>query len=79
MYQPLSDDLIDMALQRFLALRERTLRKIPSTGEFLVWLRVLALTVGTYPEALDTDLSKLPYLGILLKDHQDLNEVSRTS
>lgn len=78
MYQPLSDAFVDLALQRFLALRERALRKVPSTGEFLVWLRVLALTVGTYPEALDTDLSTLPYLGVLLKDHQDLNEVGRT-
>ncbi len=30
--------------------------------------RVLALAAGTYPERLDEDLSKLPYLGTLLKD-----------
>ena len=71
----LSADFIKLALQRFLALRERSLRKQPATGELLVWLRVLALTVGTYPERLDDDLSRLPYLGVLLKDHQDIEEL----
>lgn len=71
----LSDDFIKLALQRFLALRERSLRKQPATGELLVWLRVLALAVGTYPERLEEDLSKLPYLGALLKDHQDIEEL----
>jgi MoxR-like ATPase len=74
-YAALSPDVVKMAVQRFLALRDRPLRKRPSTGELLVWLRVLALSVGTYPERLDRDLSKLPYLGVLLKDHQDIEEL----
>lgn len=74
-YARLSEDFIKLAMQRFLTLRDRTLRKRPSTGEFLVWLRVLALAVGTYPERLEQDLSKLPYLGVLLKDHQDIEEL----
>jgi len=74
-YAKLSDDFIKLAMQRFLALRDHTLRKRPATGEFLVWLRVLALAVGAYPERLDQDLSKLPYLGVLLKDHQDIEEL----
>ena len=74
-YSALPDSFIELALQRFLALRERSLRKLPATGELLVWLRVLALTVGTYPEQLDQDLSKLPYLGVLIKDHQDREEL----
>lgn len=74
-YGNLSKDFIKMAMQRFLALRDKTLRKQPSTGEFLVWLRVLALTVHTYPERLDQDLSGLPYLGVLLKDHQDMRDL----
>jgi len=78
-FNSLSDELIKMALQRFLALRERSLRKQPATGELLVWLRVLALTVDTYPERLDNDLSKLPYLGVLLKDHQDIEELGERS
>ena len=71
----LNDDFLKMAVQRFLALRERGLRKQPATGELLVWLRVLAMAVGTYPERLYDDLSKLPYLGTLLKDHQDIEEL----
>ena len=74
-FDTLSDSFIDMAMPRFLALWERSLRKQPATGELLVWLRVLALTVGTYPERLDDDLSQLPCLGILLKDRQDIDEV----
>ena len=74
-FDTLSDSFIDMAMLRFLALRERSLRKQPATGELLVWLRFLALTLGTYPARLDDDLSQLPYLGVLLKDRQDIDEV----
>ncbi|MCP4655232.1 MAG: MoxR family ATPase, partial [bacterium] len=76
LYVPLSDDFVKMAVERFLALRDRSLRKRPATGELLVWLRVLALAVGTYPERLDKDLSRLPYVGVLLKDHQDIEELA---
>ena len=72
----LSDDFLALAIQRFLALRERNLRKDPSTGELLVWLRVLSLATGKYPEQLEEDLSKLPYLSTLLKDHQDIEELT---
>ncbi len=76
-HETLSDGFVEMAIQRFLALRERNLRKPPATGELLVWLRVLALAVGTYPEKLDQDLSKLPYLGALLKDHDDIEGLQK--
>ncbi len=72
----LSEDFLKLAMQRFLTLRDQSLRKRPATSEFLVWLQVLALAVGTYPERLDDDLSKLPYLGVLLKDHQDIEDIS---
>ncbi len=68
-------DFIKLALERFLALREHDLHKKPATGELLVWLRVLAAALGAHPRELDRDLSKLPYLGALLKDHQDLDEI----
>jgi MoxR-like ATPase len=74
-FQPLSDDFIRMAIQRFLALRERKMRKLPGTDELLVWMRVLALTIKTSHERLDEDLSRLPYLGVLLKDRQDIDEL----
>ena len=73
----LSPDFINMAMQRFLALRDRNLRKRPATGELILWLRVLGL--GAYSDSmdkLDEDLSELPYLGMLLKDHKDLEELT---
>lgn len=74
-YRQLSDEFLKLAMRRFLALRERNLRKKPATGEFLVWLRVLALTADKEPRQLEEDLAKLPYLGVLLKDHQDIEEL----
>jgi MoxR-like ATPase len=74
-YRQLSDEFLKLAMRRFLALRERNLRKKPATGEFLVWLRVLALAVDKKPTELEEDLAKLPYLGVLLKDHQDIEEL----
>jgi MoxR-like ATPase len=74
-YTNLSEEFMKMALQRFLALRDRGLRKRPATGELLVWLEVLSLAVGANPQRLDEDLSKLPYLGVLLKDHQDIEDL----
>lgn len=74
-YRELDKTFLDMAIQRFLALRQRNLRKRPSTGELLIWLRVMSTALGTKPEALDLNLSKLPFLGALLKDHQDIEEL----
>jgi hypothetical protein len=64
-----------LAIDRFLDLRNSNLRKKPSTAEFLMWLRVLGLNVKDYSEKLDRDLSKLPFLGALIKDHQDLEDL----
>jgi len=64
-----------MAIDRFLALRETVLRKYPATAELLVWLRVLGLNANQYTQGLDDDLSELPYLGALIKDHQDREDL----
>ena len=77
-FPSLSDEFIKLAVRRFLSLRDRNLRKKPATGELLVWLNVLSVAVGAYPEQLERDLSKLPYLGVLLKDHQDIEELGGT-
>ncbi len=74
-YDNLSDGFLELAIERFLALRERDLRKLPATGEVLVWLRVLSLAAGSYPEDLAEDLSQLPFLSTLLKDHKDVEEL----
>jgi len=78
-YVNLSKEFRKMAVQRFLALRERNLRKMPATGELLVWLKVLSAAVGTNPEKLEEDLANLPYLGALLKDHQDIRDIRGAS
>lgn len=74
-FKPLSESFLKLAVQRFLELRDRSLRKRPATGELLVWLRVLAMAVGNHPKDLEGDLSGLPYLGVLLKDHQDIEDI----
>ena len=73
-YVGLSLEFIDTAVKLFLALRDRELRKRPATGELLTWLGVLSLARGGYPDPLDDDLSRLPYLSVLLKDHKDIEE-----
>ncbi len=82
LYPAISDELVRLAVQRFLRLRDRDLRKIPATGELLQWLQVLSHAYGTNPEELQHRLSdphklrNLPYLGVLLKDHQDMDELT---
>lgn len=71
----LSDGFIELAVERFLSLRSRALYKAPSTGELLVWLRVLAAAGNVSEAALrEADPSRIPYLGVLLKNRQDLLE-----
>ena len=82
-FKLLSDDFLANAMRRFLKLREQHLRKVPATGEFLVWLRVMALAAVTDPQTLQVLLAKLqdddqelPYLGVLLKDRHDLENIA---
>lgn len=72
-YGDLSEEFLELAMKRFLSLRDRTLRKPPATAEFLAWLRVLSLAAGRDLK-LDVDISELPGLGTLLKDRQDIAE-----
>jgi len=78
-YANLSEDFLRLAIQRFQALRDQSLRKRPATGELLVWLRVLALATGSDESRLSGDLGGLPYLGVLLKDRQDIEGLGRPS
>jgi len=34
------------------------------------------MTADLNPRRLEEDLSKLPYLGVLLKDHQDVRDIT---
>lgn len=68
----LDDRLLDAALDRFYAMRKtQGLRKPPSTSELVDWLTVLVRS------GLDPDLIKStdPFLGVLLKQEQDLERV----
>jgi MoxR-like ATPase len=83
-FENLDDVLIDLAVDRFLDLRKRGFIKDPSVSEMLVWLRVLSLATGLDEKKLSQvrdklaaardDYRALPYLGVLLKNRQDLVE-----
>lgn len=76
-YPEVSDSFRDLAIARFIELRKLNLRKKPSTGELLTWIRVLAAASKVDPKVLEGDLAELPFLGTLLKDHSDLEEVGK--
>jgi len=70
----LEEQLIEVALDRFYALRRADgLRKRPSTSELLDWLVVLT-RAGVPP---DQVARALPFPGILLKQEADLERVAR--
>lgn len=79
-----SDGFLALAIDRFMLLRKERLRKIPATGELLVWLKTMALDAGTSPQRLDELLNRvkdtqqrLPYLGTLLKDREDIHAMQQ--
>ena len=70
----LDQELLDVALDRFYALRKvDQLRKPPSTSELVDWLTVL-LHAGIDPERLRRED---PFLGVLLKQEADLDTLRR--
>jgi MoxR-like ATPase len=76
-YPELDDEFLQLAIVSFIELRKQNLRKKPSTGELLTWVRIMAAASGVDPERLKGDLSELPYLGTLLKDRGDLEEIRK--
>jgi MoxR-like ATPase len=68
----LSAAVREAAVQRFLELRGRDLRKKPATAELLVWLTLLSARGGVTVEALQAPLKSLPALSALVKDRDDL-------
>lgn len=69
----LPETVRETAIERFLELRGREIRKKPATAELLVWLTVLSAR-GTVTEAdvRDCRLAELPAISTLLKDRDDL-------
>ncbi len=69
----LETDVREAAVQRFLELRGRDLRKKPATAELLVWLTILSARGKVTAEALrDAPFKVLPALSALVKDRDDL-------
>lgn len=69
----LDEETRSAAIARFMDLRDRGLRKVPSTAELLVWLAVLSAKGGVTKEALEgAQLRELPGLSALIKDRDDL-------
>ncbi len=69
----LDQELVDEAVLRFYGVRKiKALKKKPSTSELLDWLVVLA-SAGANP---DDVASKLPFLGTLIKQEQDLETIA---
>jgi hypothetical protein len=68
----LSGEVREAAIQRFLELRGRDLRKKPATAELLVWLTVLSAQGDITEEELTVEPRLLPALSALVKDRDDL-------
>jgi MoxR-like ATPase len=71
-FPDLPGDLREAAIQRFLELRGREIRKKPATAELLVWLTVLAARHDVTRADLAAPLRELPALSVLIKDRDDL-------
>lgn len=73
-----SSRLVEVAIKRFEHLRQKELRleKKPSTGELIVWVRML-VRAGVDPQLLEhTPLSALPFQGALIKNESDLDRLA---
>jgi MoxR-like ATPase len=68
----LSGAVREAAIQRFLEVRGRDLRKKPATAELLVWLTILSAQRDITEEDLKVEPRRLPALSALLKDRDDL-------
>ena len=69
----LDEAVREAAIERFLEIRGRNLRKKPATAELLVWLTVLSAQGGLTADKLrGLSLKKLPGLPTLVKDREDL-------
>lgn len=72
------DNLVKIAVERFLELRELdSMEKRPATSELVTWVRLL-LRAGLDPQLLENSpLSQLPYRGALIKTRHDLQALPR--
>ncbi len=73
-FDRLEENLLKQAMDTFYWLRGiRDIRKKPSTSELIDWIRALQLG-GIAPEKIRQEL---PFIGVLLKKDEDLNELKK--
>lgn len=71
-FPDLPPEIREAAIQRFLELRGREIRKPPATAELLIWLTVLSAQKHTSLESLQNcRLTELPALSSLIKNRDD--------
>ncbi len=71
-FPTLAESVREAAIQRFLELRGREIRKPPATAELLVWLTVLSARGDVRIEDIrECRLAELPGLSTLIKDRDD--------
>jgi|SRR5947209_9209124 len=73
-----SEGLLHAAVDRFTQLRAKEMRleKKPSTGELIVWLRMLTRAGVDADWLLKAALSELPFAGALIKNESDANRLA---
>jgi len=78
-YPDLEESLMNQAMELFFAVRNvRGLKKKPSTSELIDWLKLLMVGKITADElAKDASKGKIPMLGAVIKNEQDLTLVNR--
>ena len=73
-FPDVEDNLLKNAMEVFYNIRRiRDIRKKPSTSELIDWLQALQLG-GIDPEKIRAEL---PFVGVLLKKDEDLNELKK--
>lgn len=73
-FEELEENLLKQAMKTFYWIRTiKDIRKKPSTSELIDWLQALQLG-GIDPEKIRTEL---PFIGVLLKKDEDLNELKK--
>lgn len=71
-------DLLEATLQRFYELRQaQGLKKKPSTSELLDWLHLLMSAEMSAQDLAKTDVEHTPLIGALIKNEQDMSQLSR--
>ncbi len=74
-FDQIEENMLANALEVFYAIRDkREIRKKPSTSEFIDWINALKYS-GIAPDKIK---ETIPFLGVLVKEDEDLEAIKRT-